>query len=94
MTNNSIFTRVLALMICLVMLAGSLTACLQGVDFENQVGSLPSDNGISVYPSKPEVTVPSTGDNSGNNPTEDPDALFSASTYSWLTCKRSYDRWP
>ncbi len=79
MTNNSIFTRVLALMICLVMLVGTLTACFNEVDGENHTGT--TTNGEVT--TKPTTTTTTTGDMVEDEPTEDPvdpNVIFSAST--------------
>ena len=92
MTNNSIFTRVLALMICFIMLVGGLTACFGEVDHENVVGTT-TTNG-EVVTTKPTTTptttttttTPTTGGDVGNDPVEDPvdpvdpNEIFSAST--------------
>ena len=79
MTNNSIFTRVLALMICLVMLVGTLTACFQETDHNHNVGT--TTNGEDT--TKPTTTTTTTGDVVEDEPTEDPvdpNVIFSAST--------------
>ena len=79
MTNNSIFTRVLALMICFIMLVGSLTACFQETDHNHNVGT--TTNGEVT--TKPTTTTTTTGDVIEDEPTEDPvdpNVIFSAST--------------
>ena len=82
MTNNSIFTRVLALMICLVMLVGTLTACFNEVDGENHTGT--TTNGeVTTKPTTTTTTTTTTGDVVEDEPTEDPvdpNVIFSAST--------------
>ncbi|MBO5715308.1 MAG: hypothetical protein J6S23_02805, partial [Clostridia bacterium] len=63
MTNNSIFTRVLALMICFIMLVGTLTACFQETDHNHNVGTTTSGDS-TTKPStttKPTTTTPTTG---------------------------------
>ncbi|MBR2381448.1 MAG: starch-binding protein [Clostridia bacterium] len=88
MTNNSIFTRVLALMICLVMLVGGLTACFSEVDPENQVGTTTTTNGGVATTTKPTTTTPTTTTTTTGNVVEDepiedpvdPNVIFSAST--------------
>ena len=82
MTNNSIFTRVLALMICFVMLVGTLTACFNEVDGENHTGT--TTNGeVTTKPTTTTTTTTTTGDVVEDEPTEDPvdpNVIFSAST--------------
>ena len=90
MTNNSIFTRVLALMLCLIMLVGGLTACFNEVDPENNVGTTTNGGVVTTNPTtKPTTTTtttPTTGDVVEDNPVEDPvepvdpNEIFSAST--------------
>ena len=87
MTNNSIFTRVLALMLCLIMLVGTLTACFNEVDPENNVGTTTNGGVVTTNPTtKPTTTTPTTGDVVEDNPVEDPvepvdpNEIFSAST--------------
>ena len=87
MTNNSIFTRVLALMLCLIMLVGTLTACLNQVDHENHVGTTTNGGVVTTDPTtKPTTTTtttPTTGDVVEDDPIEepvDPNEVFSAST--------------
>ena len=82
MTNNSIFTRVLALMICLVMLVGTLTACFNEVDGENHTGTTTSGE-VTTKPTTTTTTTTTTGDVVEDEPTEDPvdpNVIFSAST--------------
>ena len=92
-TNNSIFTRVLALMICFIMLVGGLTACFQETDPENNVSTTTTNGGVTTLPTtQPTITTPTTtqpttgtttGDVVGNDPVEDPvdpNVIFSAST--------------
>ena len=89
MTNNSIFTRVLALMLCLIMLVGTLTACLNQVEPENHVGT--TNGGVvttnpTTKPTTTTTTTPTTGDVVEDDPVEDPvepvdpNEIFSAST--------------
>ena len=89
MTNNSIFTRVLALMLCLIMLVGTLTACLNQVEPENHVGT--TNGGVvttnpTTNPTTTTPTTPTTGGVVEDNPVEDPvepvdpNEIFSAST--------------
>ncbi|MBR2380898.1 MAG: hypothetical protein IKA84_00190 [Clostridia bacterium] len=82
MTNNSIFTRVLALMICLVMLVGGLTACFQETDHNHNVGT--TTNGeVTTKPTTTTTTTTTTGDVVEDEPIEDPvdpNVIFSAST--------------
>ena len=81
MTNNSIFTRVLALMICLVMLVGTLTACFQETDHNHNVGT--TTNGEVTTKPTTTTTTTTTGDVVEDEPTEDPvdpNVIFSAST--------------
>ena len=90
MTNNSIFTRVLALMICFVMLAGSLTACFQETEHNHNVGTTTNGEVTTKPTTKPTTTTPTTGDVVENNPEDDPvedpvapvdpNEIFSAST--------------
>ena len=90
MTNNSIFTRVLALMLCLIMLVGTLTACLNQVDHENHVGTTTNGGVVTTDPTtKPTTTTtttPTTGDVVEDDPIEDPvepvdpNEVFSSST--------------
>ena len=79
-TNNSIFTRVLALILCLMMIVGTLSACLLDTDINSGVGESTSteDSATTV---KPEDTT--TGDSAEKEPEEDPvdpNEIFSAST--------------
>ena len=60
MTNNSIFTRVLALMLCLIMLVGTLTACLNQVDHENHVGTTTNGDVVTTNPTTKPTTTPTT----------------------------------
>ena len=90
MTNNSIFTRVLALMLCLIMLVGTLTACFNEVDLENNVGTTTNGGVVTTNPTtKPTTTTtttPTTGGVVEDDPVEDPvepvdpNEIFSAST--------------
>ena len=63
MTNNSIFTRVLSLVLCVIMFAGVLTSCLQMPEFKPTLGTH-------------NHTTPNagttTGDHVDNEPTDDP----------------------
>ena len=76
--NNSIFTRVLALVLCMLMCAGVLTACFQMPEFNPVLNS----NGVPT----PDSTTGSVGENTPNedpvDPEEpvDPNLIFSAST--------------
>ena len=78
--NNSIFTRVLALVLCMLMCAGILTACFQMPEFNPVLGS----NGVLT----PDSTTGNVGENTPNedpeNPVDpepvDPNVIFSAST--------------
>ena len=90
MTNNSIFTRVLALMLCLIMLVGGLTACFNEVDPENNIGTTTNGGVVTTNPTtKPTTTTtttPTTGGVVEDDPVEDPvepvdpNEIFSAST--------------
>ena len=76
--NNSIFTRVLALVLCMLMCAGVLTACFQMPEFNPVLNS----NGVLT----PDATTDNVADNTPNeDPTTpeepvDPSVIFSAST--------------
>ena len=76
--NNSIFTRVLALVLCMLMCAGVLTACFQMPEFNPVLNS----NGVLT----PDATTDNVADNTPNeDPTTpeepvDPNVIFSAST--------------
>ena len=63
MTNNSIFTRVLSLVLCVIMFAGVLTSCFQMPEFKPTLGTH-------------NHTTPNagttTGDRVDNEPTDDP----------------------
>ena len=56
MTNNSIFTRVLAIMLCVIMLASTMTSCF---------GNTENDNGVTP----PVVNPPIVDDEGGNDNT-------------------------
>ena len=85
MTNNSIFTRVLALVLCFIMVAGMMTSCFQeaepnqGVSTTTPEGSVTTTQGTT----KPNAdTTTTTGDSVNNDPVEDPadpNELYSAS---------------
>ena len=86
MTNNSIFTRVLALVLCFIMVAGMMTSCFQeaesnqGVSTETPSGSVTTPSGTT----KPDTdTTTTTGDSANNDPVEDPvdpNEIYSGST--------------
>ena len=85
MTNNSIFTKVLALMICFVMLVGTLTACFQETEHNHNVGTTTTTvGGVTTLPTtKPTTTTPTTTEKVEDEPVEepvDPNEIFSAST--------------
>lgn len=89
-TNNSIFTRVLALVLCLVTVAGLMTACFQDIELNEGIGSTSGESTTKpgVTTTKPSTTTKpttgtTTGDVAGNDPIEDPvdpDEIYSAST--------------
>ena len=76
MTNSSIFTRVFALALCLLMFAGVLTACFQNTESNPEVSTQsPTNSTVGT----------TTGDLVENDPTEDPtpidpNQIFSGST--------------
>ncbi len=81
-TNSSTFTRVLALVLCLVMLAGIMTSCLAGTDNDGDTGLVPDtkpDPKPDTTPGTP--SAPSNPDDGENENEEeiDPNEIFSAS---------------
>ncbi len=88
--NNSIFTRVLALVLCLVTVAGLMTACFRDIELNEGIGSTSGESTTKpgVTTTKPSTTTKpttgtTTGDVAGNDPIEDPvdpDEIYSAST--------------
>ena len=83
-TNNSIFTRVLALLLCLIMFAGVMTACFRDTEINEGVGSTTSgDNTTKPSTTTKPTTGTTTGDSAGKDPEEDPvdpNEIYSAST--------------
>ena len=76
MTNSSIFTRVFALALCVLMFAGVLTACFQNTESNPEISTQsPTNSTVGT----------TTGDLVENDPTEDPtpidpNQIFSGST--------------
>ena len=83
-TNNSIFTRVLALLLCLILFAGVMTACFRDTEINEGVGSTTSgDNTTKPSTTTKPTTGTTTGDSAGKDPEEDPvdpNEIYSAST--------------
>ena len=79
MTNNSIFTRVLALIVCFVMVIGTFTACFNGTDVNDGVGAgTTPDTNSSTTTTTNNGTM---GDSAEKEPEEDPadpNEIFSA----------------
>ena len=78
--KNSIFTKVLALVLCVIMLAGTLTACLHTVEFNPSNGTTTENGGKTEQSTTsggdttttPPETTTTTGDDTTENPSEDP----------------------
>ena len=78
--KNSIFTKVLALVLCVIMLAGTLTACLPTVEFNPSNGTTTENGGKEEQSTTsggdttttPPETTTTTGDGTTENPSEDP----------------------
>ena len=78
--KNSIFTKVLALVLCVIMLAGTLTACLPTVEFNPSNGTTTENGGKTEQSTTsggdttttPPETTTTTGDGTTENPSEDP----------------------
>ena len=71
-TNNSIFTRVVALMLGLFMLAGAMTSCF-GAAGNDSVGATPNTPSVPNHPS--------TDDEEGNLLYKDPGADGTQSSF-------------
>ena len=72
--KHSIFKKVLAMALCVIMIAGTLTACLPSVEFNPPVVGTNAGN-------KPVATEPTTGKTEGKDPVEDdPNQLFAGTT--------------
>ena len=82
-TNNSIFTRVLALVLCLIMVVGTLSACFNDVDINNGLDTeTNTDTSTNTSTNTTTTTTNTTGDSAENDPAEDPvdpNEIFSAS---------------
>ena len=72
-TNNSIFTRVLALVLCLIMATGILTACFQEPETDNVI----ENNDVTKNDI---ITVIKPGTATLPDAEKDPNEIFSAST--------------